>query len=81
MNRITTKSNDQTDISEYPAKNYIQKQRVGMLVISKSPPSAFGYILYTKDNSVISESSSYFYLNRSKDLTISSSCIIPLKAK
>lgn len=30
---------------------------------------------------IIPESSSYFYLNRSKDLTISSSCIIPLKAK
>lgn len=48
---------------------------------NQHPHPAFGYILYTKDNSVISESSSYFYLNRSKDLTISSSCIIPLKAR
>lgn len=63
-------------------KNIYPKAEGGDLLTTSIPTLCFWmYSIYTKDNSVISESSSYSYLNRSKDLTISSSCIIPLKAR
>lgn len=37
MNRITTKSNDQTDISEYPAKKLHPKAEGGDLLITSIP--------------------------------------------
>lgn len=41
MNRITTKSNDQTDISEYPAKKLHPKAEGGDLLITSIPTLCF----------------------------------------